>query len=71
MKTKAEPEMLPEYDFSKGTRGKYAQRYRAGSNVVIIDDDLATSFPTAESVNAALRRQLEVERAARATQGSV
>ncbi|MBT9556795.1 MAG: hypothetical protein IV100_12245 [Myxococcales bacterium] len=67
MKTKADPEMLPEYDFSKGTRGKFAVRYRAGSNVVVIEDDLATSFPTAESVNAALRRQLEVERAARAT----
>jgi hypothetical protein len=54
--------MRPEYDFTRGVRGKYADRYKAGSNVVVIEDDLAQSFPSAETVNAALRRLLEVER---------
>lgn len=54
--------MRPEYDFTRGVRGKYADRYKAGSNVVVIEDDLAQSFPSAETVNAVLRRLLEVER---------
>jgi hypothetical protein len=44
-----------EYDFSGGTRGKYAARYARGSNVVVLDPDVAAEFPTAEAVNAALR----------------
>jgi hypothetical protein len=49
------PEMLDEYDFSKGIRGKYAQRYATGSNVVVISPDVAELFPDSESVNEALR----------------
>ena len=48
-------EMLPEYDFSGGVRGKYSARYQAGSNIVVLADDVAQAFPTAESVNQALR----------------
>jgi len=50
-------EMLPEYDFSQGIRGKYAKRF-AGSDVhaVVLDSDVAAAFPTARSVNTALRR---------------
>jgi len=50
--------VLPEYDFaamSGGVRGKYAKRARAGSNVVVIDPDLAVFFPDSDSVNFALR----------------
>lgn len=47
--------MRDEYDFSKGTRGETAKRYAEGSNVVVIDADLCTLFPTSESVNKALR----------------
>ncbi len=47
--------MLPEYDFSKGARGKYAKRYHQGSNVVVLDADVAARFPNAEAVNQALR----------------
>ena len=47
--------MLDEYDFSKGTRGKYARRYAAGSNVVVLDPDVAEIFPDSESANEALR----------------
>ncbi len=37
--------MLEEYDFSGGIRGKYAQRYAEGTNVVVIDPDVAEYFP--------------------------
>ena len=52
---KSHPDMLKEYDFSKGVRGKYAQRYAEGSNVVVLPPDLAQAFPTAEAVHDALR----------------
>ena len=48
-------DMRPEYDFSNGVRGKYAARYAEGSNVVILDPDVAQHFRTAEDVNKALR----------------
>ncbi len=46
---------LPEYDFSKGTRGKYAKKYHQGSNIVVLDPDVAERFPNSEAVNQALR----------------
>ena len=52
-------EMLDEYDFSSGVRGKYAARYRQGTNVVVLDPDLARLFPNSSSVNKALRRIAE------------
>jgi hypothetical protein len=52
--------MLPEYDFSKGVRGKYAKRYAEGSNVVVLSPDMAKVFPTSESVNEALRTLVRV-----------
>ena len=48
-------DMLEEYDFSKGIQGKYAKKYREGTNVVVIDPDVAKFFPDHESVNQALR----------------
>ena len=50
--------MLDEYDFSKGVRGKYAKRYARGTNVVVLEPDVADAFPTARAVNAALRKLL-------------
>lgn len=47
--------ILPEYEFRGGERGKYAARYAEGTNVVVLDPDVAAVFPTAEAVNAALR----------------
>ena len=44
-----------EYDFSKGVRGKYAARYRQGSNIVRLDPDVAEVFPDERAVNDALR----------------
>jgi hypothetical protein len=47
--------MLAEYDFSSGVRGKYAKRYRKGSNIVVLDSDVAKVFHDDQSVNHALR----------------
>jgi len=48
-------EMRAEYDFSDGVRGKYVDRYRRGTNVVLLDPELAEAFPDSKSVNDALR----------------
>jgi len=45
----------PEYDFSKGVRGKHAARYASGTNVVVLAPDVATQFRTADDVNDTLR----------------
>ena len=54
-KMKNDPNMLEEYDFSSGVRGKYVKRYEEGTNVVVIDPDVAEYFPDHDSVNDALR----------------
>ena len=48
-------EMRAEYDFSGGVRGKYADQYRRGTNVVLLEPELAKAFPDSKSVNDALR----------------
>jgi hypothetical protein len=48
-------EMLDEYDFTGGVRGKYVNRFSQGSNVVVLDPDVARVFTDSESVNQALR----------------
>ena len=56
--------MRDQYDFSalgKPVRGKYAQLYHKGTNVVVIDPDLSEKFPTTEAVNKALRDFLNEE----------
>jgi uncharacterized DUF497 family protein len=58
-----EDELCPEYDFSQlqgGVRGKYAERYQAGTNLVLLDPDVAQAFPTAEAVNEALRLLIQI-----------
>jgi hypothetical protein len=54
-KSKRRPEMLAEYDFSHAQRGKYARRYKEGTNVVVLDPDVSRIFRTTEAVNQALR----------------
>ena len=39
-----EPAMRPEYDFSRGVRGKYARRFAQGTNVVVLEPDVAKRF---------------------------
>ncbi|MFQ5806205.1 MAG: hypothetical protein ACE5I3_07135 [Phycisphaerae bacterium] len=55
-----DPEMLGEYDFAGGKRGKYARRYARGSNVVVLHPDVAKVFPDSESANRALRACIEM-----------
>ena len=50
-----EDTMRPEYDFSKAVRGVTAKRYAEGTNVVLLDPDVAEIFPNARAVNEALR----------------
>ncbi len=55
-----DPDMLEEYDFSKGVQGKYAKRFAEGTNVVVIEPDVAKVFPDHESVNQALISPAEI-----------
>jgi hypothetical protein len=68
MKKRTEKRKLPddlrrEYDFSKlkgGVRGKYTERYQAGTNLVLLSPDVAEYFRDDQSVNRALRRLIRV-----------
>jgi len=55
VETRHNSDMLEEYDFSVGVRGKYAERYAEGSNVVVLAPDVAEVFTDSESVNEVLR----------------
>jgi hypothetical protein len=56
----AAPEMLDEYDFRGGVRGKYVERYRAGRNVVLLDPDVARVFADSRAVNDTLRALIDL-----------
>jgi hypothetical protein len=59
-------EMRVEYDFSKGVRGKYHKRLlEEGTNVVVLEPDIAKAFPTSDAVNDALRVVLKAGESAR------
>jgi hypothetical protein len=53
-------EILPEYSLQGGVRGKYAERYAQGTNLVRLDPDVAAIFPDSESVNRALRALADI-----------
>jgi hypothetical protein len=55
----SDDEILPEYDFSQGVRGKYAKQYAEGTNLILLDPDLAAQFPDSKSVSRALRAFLK------------
>lgn len=61
-KARHDPDMLDEYDFSKGVRGKYAKRFAAGSNIVVLSPDVAAVFPDSDSVNKTLRALIKIAR---------
>lgn len=63
------PDIRDEYDFSGGVRGKYAARFAQGSNVVVLEPDVAAAFKTREAVNDALRDQIERRRRAAGSDG--
>ena len=50
-----DPDLLEEYDFSQGVQGKYAKSYAEGTNLVLLDRDIAKAFPDDEAVITALR----------------
>jgi len=55
-------EIRPEYDFSHGVRGKHYKAYRAGTNLVFLDPDVAQAFADSASVNQVLRLLLQLAR---------
>ena len=70
MKTKSNDEkadeLRPEYDLHEllkgGVQGKYASRYREGTNLVLLAPDVAKAFPTEEAVNDALRLVIQLRK---------
>ena len=61
--SETDDELRPEYDFSGlegGVRGKYVERFRKGTNLVLLDPDVARAFPTEDDVNNALRLLMQV-----------
>ena len=61
MNQREKDDLRPEYPaelIRSGIRGKYARRFKDGSNVVVIDPDLSDAFPNSEAVNEALRDYL-------------
>ena len=75
---KATPEkddLRDHYDFRGGVRGKYAARYAEGTNVVVLDHDVAEMVPDGELVNEALRAvdqlvEMRERRGARSNKGA-
>lgn len=62
-KTDLDDELRPDYDeilLKNGVRGKYAEQYAAGTNIIRLDPDVAAAFPNEEAVNEALRFVLKV-----------
>ena len=59
-------ELRPEYDLRRllrtGVRGKYAQRYQAGTNLVLLDPDVRRAFRDGKAVNDALRLVMQLQR---------
>jgi hypothetical protein len=55
MKKRSDVTMREEYDFTGAVRANYAERYAQGTNIVVLDPDVAAVFPNAQSVNDALR----------------
>lgn len=53
-------DMLPEYDFTRGVRGKHHEAYKAGTNVVFLEPDVAKVFKDSDSVNRVLRLLLDL-----------
>ena len=59
-------ELRPEYykgDLKNGVRGKYLTEFRSGTNLILLDPDVAKAYPTAAAVNAALRQLMQSQQA--------
>ena len=65
-KNQQDDDLRPEYDLSQlkgGVRGKYIERYRAGTNLALLAPEIRAAFPTDEAVNEALRSLMEGQNA--------
>jgi hypothetical protein len=66
LKTENEDELRPEYNLRKllkgGVRGKYTERYRSGTNLVLLDPDVAKTFGSEQAVNEALRLVIQLSK---------
>jgi hypothetical protein len=51
--------MRTHYDFESGVRGKYAAQFRKGTNLILLEPDVAAAFPDSRAVNRALRALLD------------
>ncbi len=64
-KTEINDELRPEYDMKSllkgGVRGKYAARYRAGTNLVLLEPEVAKAFPNEKAVNEALKLVIKLK----------
>lgn len=65
-KTEMDDDLRPEYDLRRllkaGVRGKYAQRYQAGTNLVLLEPDVARAFPSEKAVNETLRLVMQLNK---------
>jgi hypothetical protein len=63
--TESKDELRPEYDMKSllkgGVRGKYAARYRAGTNLVLLEPEVAKAFPNEKAVNDALKLVMKLK----------
>jgi hypothetical protein len=69
----ANGDLRPEYDpvlKRSGVRGKYAARYKAGTNLVLLAPDVAAAFPDAKAVNEALRLLMKIAKRSLADSGN-
>jgi hypothetical protein len=68
-KSEMTDELRPEYDLHRllkdGVRGKYAARYQTGTNLVLLEPDVAKAFPTEKEVNEALRLVMQLTKVQR------
>ncbi len=64
--SKLDDDLRAEYDFSKmkgGVRGKYAKQFHAGTNLILLEPEIAKVFPNDEAVNEALRQLIKIAKA--------
>jgi hypothetical protein len=63
--SKNKDELRPEYDMKtllkSGTRGKYTDRYRTGTNLVLLEPEVAKAFPNDKAVNDALKLVMKLK----------
>ena len=74
-KGEKDDDLRPEYDLREllkdGVQGKYADRFREGTNLVLLDRDIAEAFPSDEAVNTALRLVIQLKKLPRSEKRSV